>query len=715
MQGIIRILPLAALLAAASAAAQTIYKSVNPDGSIVYSDRPPTDGNKATQIHPEPAPGAKRSSAADTARPGSMAATRSVFVEPAGSAGAVSDNEVQRAAYGSGIPQAPHVAIGVPGPMQVEQSSDGTKTYSSGGRAVLVQKAAPTGPSLDDHVSPVPAMCSKPTNEYDPQKDQAFLQTALRAGRFADLEGRLNALHQPVRVAHCSDRPISLAFTAFDDSAEDLDVRYSQWLPTYPKSPWPHIARGASLLSRALAARGGKYARETSQEQFAAMRALLAKAKDELGAAQGIEPENSIAAAKLVTISRYDSSRDESRQVFERYRKLLPRSYAVVMAYSMSLEVKWGGNPNELAAFVAEIASHADLNPDFALIPSYGACLLADDLRSFDHREDADKLKEKAALRFAGKLETWCYSKELVARAERNRQIAEGLAGPMGATLGQPPEQKHGTLIAEGQELLDRQLVTEHGNADLYCRRAWYSYQANKYEEARDFVMHGTSIDPHAPTCVRETAKLARLTKPLMAPPTIDELAAAMKGSDRDGCLHFEYGVALIKAKRLDAADAQFTEAIALDGQFNGAWYRRGWVRARTGQPTLAIADLDKAIEIAPKLAAYWAERGRARLLLKQFDKASQDLAQAERLNDRDVATQTYFGDLYEATDDCRRVDAYRKVAALCEKQSCDAEQRAVAAKLSLPDLHNACAAQFAPGSEKTAAVAGALAKLKED
>jgi hypothetical protein len=46
--------------------------------------------------------------------------------------------------------------------------------------------------------------------------------------------------------------------------------------------------------------------------------------------------------------------------------------------------------------------------------------------------------------------------------------------------------------------------------------------------------------------------------------------------------------------------------------------------------------------------------------------------------------------------DDCRRVDAYRKVAALCEKQSCDAEHRGVAAKLSLPDLLKACAQQFA-------------------
>ena len=668
MQGIMRVLPLGVLLAAASAAAQTIYKSVNPDGTVVYSDKPPANGSDATVIQKKPADGAQRSSAADSGHAYSGATTRGVHVEPT-NADTMRDNQVQRAAYGPGIPQAPHIAVRVPGPMQVEQSPDGTKTYSSEGRVIMMQKPMQPAPIWDDHLSSVPTLCDKPTNEYDPKNDQAFLQTALRSGRFADLESRLEALYRPVRVGHCSDRPISFAFIAFDDSAEDLEIRYSQWLSAYPKSPWPYIGRGTFLLHRALVARGDKYAKDTSPEQLEAMRALLAKARNDLVAAQGIEPQNSIAAAKLVTIARYDVSRDEAKQAFDRYRMLLPRSYALVMAYTRNLQVKWGGNPKELAAFVEEIASHADLNPDFALIPSYGMCLLADDLRSLDRREDADKLKEKAALRYAGKLETWCYSKELVARAERNRNVAEEQAAPVDATAGRLPEPKHGVSAAEGRELLDRQLVTEHGSADLYCRRAWFSYQANKYEEARDFVMRGVAIDPHAAACVRESAKLARLTKPLMAAPTVDELASAAKESGRDASLHFEYGLALIKAGRLDAAEAQFTEAIALDGQFNGAWYRRGWVRARTGQLTLALADLDKAIEIAPKPAVYWAERGRARLLLKQFDTASQDLAQAERLNSKDVATQAYYAALYvRAIDGHQLLGAWRLPALLSAK-----------------------------------------------
>src|SRR5215813_3813688 len=44
MEGLLRALTLAALLAATTAPAQTVYKSVGPDGSVVYSDKPPADG-----------------------------------------------------------------------------------------------------------------------------------------------------------------------------------------------------------------------------------------------------------------------------------------------------------------------------------------------------------------------------------------------------------------------------------------------------------------------------------------------------------------------------------------------------------------------------------------------------------------------------------------------------------------------------------------------
>ena len=44
MDRLLRALMLGALISATAAGAQTVYKSRNPDGSVVYSDMPPADG-----------------------------------------------------------------------------------------------------------------------------------------------------------------------------------------------------------------------------------------------------------------------------------------------------------------------------------------------------------------------------------------------------------------------------------------------------------------------------------------------------------------------------------------------------------------------------------------------------------------------------------------------------------------------------------------------
>ena len=74
---------------------------------------------------------------------------------------------------------------------------------------------------------------------------------------------------------------------------------------------------------------------------------------------------------------------------------------------------------------------------------------------------------------------------------------------------------------------------------------------------------------------------------------------------------------------------------------------------------------------------------------------SSRDLAQAERLNSKHVATQAYLSELFDALPPFR---CLAKGPYTLRKQSCDAEQHGAAAKLSMPDLQKTCAGQFASG-----------------
>lgn len=71
---------------AASAAAQQLYRSVGPDGRVVYSDRPPVDGRKAEKVTSSRmssvSPGAAAAAAGDAAKasgPKSLAEQEQAF------------------------------------------------------------------------------------------------------------------------------------------------------------------------------------------------------------------------------------------------------------------------------------------------------------------------------------------------------------------------------------------------------------------------------------------------------------------------------------------------------------------------------------------------------------------------------------------------------------------------------------------------------------
>lgn len=142
---------LLALIAAPAATAQTIYKSVNPDGTVVYTDKPPADGSTATAIQQKPSKSPASSTHAQSA--GSSNPGKNHYVPVHENAARAA--EIQRSAYGTGIPQPAHMAVQVTGPVDVETAADGTKTYRSDGHVIMSEHNLKPGAVFDDHVSPV--------------------------------------------------------------------------------------------------------------------------------------------------------------------------------------------------------------------------------------------------------------------------------------------------------------------------------------------------------------------------------------------------------------------------------------------------------------------------------------------------------------------------------------------------------------------------------
>jgi tetratricopeptide (TPR) repeat protein len=91
----------------------------------------------------------------------------------------------------------------------------------------------------------------------------------------------------------------------------------------------------------------------------------------------------------------------------------------------------------------------------------------------------------------------------------------------------------------------------------------------------------------------------------------------------------FSLGRALARKGLSREAVAEFTIAVELDPKLAAAWSDRGVAYTNMGKWDQAIADYSKAVELNPKDADAWHNRASAHAVLAQWDKAAADSAKA--------------------------------------------------------------------------------------
>ena len=111
---------------------------------------------------------------------------------------------------------------------------------------------------------------------------------------------------------------------------------------------------------------------------------------------------------------------------------------------------------------------------------------------------------------------------------------------------------------------------------------------------------------------------------------------------------HLEQGDTYADQEQWDEAIVQYDKAIELDPKLAVAYNNRGWAYNEIGQWNLAIIDLDKAIELNPELAWAYNNRGNT-----YFDKGKIDNAIADWNKVIEVSTNP---DLIQAAREAIRV-----------------------------------------------------------
>jgi len=194
---------------------------------------------------------------------------------------------------------------------------------------------------------------------------------------YAALERVLGGHQWAFEADSDNTRQLENAFAAFRKVPRSSEPALDEWVAKYPASYVALVARGSYYHAQGLDARGTAFMKDTPDENVAAMRFYLGKARRDLERSLKLTQKPYLSRMLLMSVTRTASGRRGVRAQYLEAAKLAPQSVEPRLAYMTSLEPRWGGNLKEMEAFAAE--SRAQLtNPEAAArvaarVPAYRA------------------------------------------------------------------------------------------------------------------------------------------------------------------------------------------------------------------------------------------------------------------------------------------------------------------------------------------------------
>src|SRR5262249_12430311 len=154
---------------------------------------------------------------------------------------------------------------------------------------------------------------------YDGMKPYA---KALSEKRFEDLDRKLNALAEDRKAGRINDNELKRWYQKLFASADvALEPLLRDWVAAYPRSSAPLIASAFYYDRRGFAARGTKFASDTSSSQFEAMGLEFRNAITAINEAESLSGPQSLTEA--LRFNMLAAGQLDAEQIRKTYRRLI--------------------------------------------------------------------------------------------------------------------------------------------------------------------------------------------------------------------------------------------------------------------------------------------------------------------------------------------------------------------------------------------------------
>jgi len=145
----------------------------------------------------------------------------------------------------------------------------------------------------------------------------------------------------------------------YSKSDEELIAAINKWIAAYPENTIPITAHGIVYYWMGVKARGSKWAKDTSKENFDTMKEHFDVAFDDLSKAVKIDPDNALAWTYLLNLSRNILKQEEREKIFAKAISNNTEYYWLYNSRLRGLLPKWRGKDGEALEFARYYAKNS--------------------------------------------------------------------------------------------------------------------------------------------------------------------------------------------------------------------------------------------------------------------------------------------------------------------------------------------------------------------
>lgn len=215
--------------------------------------------------------------------------------------------------------------------------------------------------------------------------DSIALRELLVKKDFKQLMSKMTSYQKRYQEDIRNEIAFALAFDAFALPEPSYEAILNEWISQYPDSYIPLLARGQYYKKMGWHKRGGKFAPETSKNQFNQLYLFHSKALLDIDKVIAIKPDITLSYAIKIDLAKGLSDHALQLSALKDGMEVNPASYEIRKSYLYSILPRWGGSYDQIAVFLADTKRYEDKNPN--LKPLAGFIPFAKGIRARERKQ----------------------------------------------------------------------------------------------------------------------------------------------------------------------------------------------------------------------------------------------------------------------------------------------------------------------------------------